>query len=266
MNTQLHGLLMRLGSCAMGFLVALAVPVSTWAADWPCYRADGARSATTSEELTFPLGLRWVYTPTQRPRPAWPDAVWGSEGSRREHNRILFDGAPHPVVAGDRFVTYVRARWQVTPATPDNASDSQDKEPSGKWETVEHVVPDLTLNVDGKRVEILCASGVTMSGPLHEQLVRAYSSQKATYEGEMLAEGSERLRGFYNGDLTTVLGKKASTEGIIPDELFAGDRVAFVQHKKDAARGLFIGGLCMMGIAPLVLLGGVLSALFKRRR
>ena len=197
-----------------------------------------------------------------------PDMAAEDVAATAPNETILVTGRleDNPVVAGDRFVTYVRARWQVTTATPDKTSDSQDKEPSGKWETVDRIVPDLTLNVDGKRVEILCASGVTMSGPLHEQLVRAYSFQKATYEGEMLAEGSERLRGFYNGDLTTVLGKKASTEGIIPDELFAGDRVAFAQHKKDAARGLFIGGLCMMGIAPLVLLGGVLSALFKQRR
>lgn len=166
------------------------------------------------------------------------------------------------VIAEDSFVAYVRERWEVTPATPDDPND----ESNGKWATVERIVPDLRVNVNGKAAKTLRASSVTMNGPLHERLIRAYSFRKARYEGEALAEGSERLRGFYNGDLVTVLGTKASTDGVIPDELFAGDRVAFVQHKKSAARSLFIFGLCLMGVAPIVLVGGILSGLFGRRR
>lgn len=44
------------------------------AGDWPCYRGDDARSATTSEELAFPLSPAWVHT-TQPARPAWPDPL-----------------------------------------------------------------------------------------------------------------------------------------------------------------------------------------------
>ena len=131
---------------------------------------------------------------------------------------------------------------------------------------MERITPDLTLNVNGRRLEILRASNVRFSGPLHERLVRAYSFRRAKYNNEDLAEGSERLRGFHNGDLVTVLGSKASAGGVIPDELFAGDRIAFVQHEKSAAKGLLTGGLCMMGIAPIILIGGILSALFGRRR
>ena len=71
---------------------------------------------------------------------------------------------------------------------------------------------------------------------------------------------------FIDGDLVTVLGKKASSDGVIPSELYAGDRVAFADSKQDAARGLLIGGLCVIGLAPIVLVGGALIALFGRRR
>jgi hypothetical protein len=172
----------------------------------------------------------------------------------------------NPVIARDQFVDYTREVWQVTVPTPGDQSGSQSNDASGKWETVERVVPDLVLNVNDRRIDILQAGSVRLSGPLHESLVRGYSSRKATYNGEMLAQGSERVRGFHNGDLTTVLGAKASTGGVIPEELFAGDRMAFSQYKKDAARGMFIFGLCMMGMAPVVLGGGVLSALLGRWR
>ena len=172
----------------------------------------------------------------------------------------------NPIIAEDRFVAYVRQTWQVTVPTPSNQSDSQSSKPTGQWETVERIVPDLTLNVNGSQIEILRVSDVTLSGPLHEQLISAYTFRKAEYNNELLAEGSERVRGFQNGDLATVLGAKASTGGILPDELFAGDRVAFVEHKKSSARSLFICGLCMMGTAPIVLGGGIASALFGRRR
>lgn len=172
----------------------------------------------------------------------------------------------NPVVAPDGFVAYTRERWQISQSTPGSQSGSPSATPGGRWETVERVVPDLALSVGGRTVSILRADGVALSGALHERLVRATSSQKAGYDGQLLAEGSERLRGFYNGDLVTVLGNRASTGDVIPDELFAGDRVAFVAQKKSAARGLFVGGLCLMGLAPVVLVGGVLAGLFGRRR
>lgn len=173
----------------------------------------------------------------------------------------------NPVITEGSFVAYVRETWRVTIPTPSNQADSQSSKPTGKWETIERITPDLSLDVNGRTVEILRASSVTMSGPLHERLIRAlYFFRAAKYNGEMLAEGSERVRGFYNGDLVTVLGTKASTGGVIPDELFAGDRVAFVEHEKSAARGLFFFGLCLLGVAPIVLVGGILFALLGRRR
>ena len=161
------------------------------------------------------------------------------------------------------FVAYTLDEWVVTPA---NLATPDDK-PDGSWKRVERVVPALNLNVGGQAVSTLSASDATLSGPLHEEL--AYSNAYRGAEdtgGEWLPAGSLRYRGLFNGDLVTVLGKKASTGDVIPEEIYAGDRVAFAESKRRAARGLFTAGLCLMGLAPVVLVGGVLSALFGRRR
>ena len=68
--------------------------VAAPAQDWPCYRADAARSATTAEALFFPLEPLWVYQPAQAPQPAWPDPVF-------EQNQMDFDHAFVPVVADE---------------------------------------------------------------------------------------------------------------------------------------------------------------------
>jgi hypothetical protein len=177
---------------------------------------------------------------------------------------VLITGrlADNEEIFSDGYVAYVRSRWEVTP--PDE--DDEDGKPHGSWESVERAVPDLTLMVGDTPVTILSDNSATLSGPLHEDLTRGDGHETAEYEGQSLPEGSERVRGLYNGDLTTVLGKKASTGDIVPDELFVGDRVAFVEHKKATAQAMRIAGLCMMGLAPVVLIGGVLAGLFGRQR
>jgi len=173
----------------------------------------------------------------------------------------------NPALIQGGFVAYKRERWQVTQPTPGSSqSATQSAKPNGQWQSIEHIVPDLTLEVNGRQVNLLRAERVTLSGPLHERLIRAYSFLKAEYNGQELAEGSERVRGFYNGDLVTALGSKASTGGVIPTELYAGDRVAFAQYKKSAASSLLIFGLCLMGLSPAILGGGILSSFLSRRR
>lgn len=171
----------------------------------------------------------------------------------------------NPSISPGGFVAYMRQTWQVTVPTPSSSTSNQRGTPTGSWKTVERLVPELSLSVDGRVVTILRSDTAIMSGPLHERLMRALAWWEAEYEGQMLAEGSERVRGFWDGDLVTVLGSKASAGGVIPEEMFMGDRVAFAAYKKNAARGLFFFGLCMLGVAPIVLVGGILSALFGRR-
>lgn len=167
----------------------------------------------------------------------------------------------NPTVGQGQFVTYILERWDVTVSRDDDG----DEEIDGDWSTVERVSPDLVLNVQGQTVRILQAGNVSMSGPLHEELVRSDSSLKASDDGTSLPDGSRRWRGLFNGDLVTVWGKKAAG-GVAPDELFAGDRAAFAQDKHATARGLLLFGLCAMGLSPVSLVGGILGGIFGRRR
>jgi hypothetical protein len=66
----------------------LLITPSLRAADWPTWRYDAARTASSPENLPESLYLQWVrqYAP---PRPAWP-----------EDPRLLFDGSYEPIVLG----------------------------------------------------------------------------------------------------------------------------------------------------------------------
>lgn len=65
------------------------------AADWPAYRANNARTATTSEKLTFPLSLAWKHVPAQKHQPAWPDPFLIRGRGKN------FDTVPQPIIVGD---------------------------------------------------------------------------------------------------------------------------------------------------------------------
>ncbi|MEA3351871.1 MAG: hypothetical protein U9Q82_14745 [Chloroflexota bacterium] len=166
------------------------------------------------------------------------------------------------LIQSSDLIAYELDQWEVT--QPD--SDDGDDQPQGSWEQVELVVPDMQLSLAGGQLSIHRRDGVSLSGPLREEWLYASNSVGAEYEGEWLAEGSRRYLGFYNDDLVTVWGQKASADGVIPDELYAGDRVAFVQKKHDNAKGMLIAGISMLICSPVVLVGGALSALFGRRR
>ncbi|RME86180.1 MAG: hypothetical protein D6775_00805 [Caldilineae bacterium] len=167
------------------------------------------------------------------------------------------------LLARDRFVAYSLEEWIVAPAN----HATPDAKPSGSWQKVEFVVPALVLNAGGGTVTTLGTSDVSLSGSLHEETIYSNAYRGAEdVGGKWVPAGSQRYRGFFNGDVITVLGKKASTGEIIPEQLYAGDRVAFVESKREAARGLLTAGLCLIGLAPLVLAGGVLAAVLGRWR
>ncbi|MBC8507954.1 MAG: hypothetical protein ISR58_01290 [Anaerolineales bacterium] len=160
------------------------------------------------------------------------------------------------------FIAYALEVWNVTPADADDPDD----EPNGSWEDVKTILPELKLNMGDEKVPLLSAENVTFGGALHEEIVRSSGNLSAESEGEWLADGTQRYKGLYFGDLTTVLGVKASIGGVIPDELFAGDRVTFIESQHEAAKGLLIAGVSMVVCSPVVLVGGILSAIFGRRR
>jgi len=172
--------------------------------------------------------------------------------------------ADNPLVDEGGFVAYRLDEWVVS--YPDYDDSGEEPEPDGDWKRVEQVVPELNLDVSGRLVRTLAANDARLSGNLHEEFVYSDAFDEAQYNGQWVPDGSWRFKGFFNGDLVTVLGKKASTGGVLPEEMYAGDRVAFAESKHEAAKGLFIGGIVMMVCAPVVLVGGVFAAIFGRRR
>lgn len=192
-----------------------------------------------------------------------PDMDAAAVTAASEDADVLVSGElqDNPVVGRSQFVAYILERWDVTVSRDDDG----DEEISGSWSTQERASPDLTLNVQGKIVRVLQADNVTLSGPLHEEMVRSESTLRASTGGEDLPDGTMKWRGLFNGDLVTVWGKKAG-EGVLPEELFAGDRDAFAQDKHATARGLFLTGLCAMGLAPVALVGGILGGILGRRK
>ena len=160
------------------------------------------------------------------------------------------------------FVAYRLDEWIVTAA---DANDPDD-DPEGNWQMLETHIPALTLDVENASVRTLGNDQASLSGPVHEEIVRSESSETAYYANEWLPNSSRRYRGFYNGDLITVMGKKGSTSDVLPEEMFAGDRVAFVEAEHQTAQGLLYGGICMMLCAPLIMVIAGLVILFGRRR
>ena len=167
------------------------------------------------------------------------------------------------VVEDSRFVAYILEEWDVTPGS---SSEDSETEPKGSWESVENVVPNLMVNLNGQTLQILSSTTVSLSGPLHEELIPGNGVEQAQYDGNWLAEGSLRYRGFYEGDLITALGQKASTGDVIPEKLYAGDRVAFEKSEADAAKGMLFMGIAMMVCSPIFLVLGGLGAIFGRGR
>ena len=177
---------------------------------------------------------------------------------------LLFTGTLKgnaPLLEGLDFVAYSVEEWKVTMPSAEARGSS---EPSGHWENAETVVPALTLELQGQPVSLLKASSAHLSGDLHSQTVEGTGTLQAEYEGERLPDGSKRYRGLFDGDLVTVLGKKSATGSVLPEHIFAGDHLQFVESQRQAASGLFVSGLCMMAFAPLLLVGGLLFTLFRK--
>jgi hypothetical protein len=170
----------------------------------------------------------------------------------------ILDG--NEALTDDGLIAYQHERWDVKP--PDDEDDS----PSGSWETIKKVVPALTIEIKGGTLTTTPVDSATLDGSLHETLVRGTGTQSASYQGQQLPEGSERTRGFKNGDLATVVGKKSSTGDLIPARIFGGDRVQMVESIRSGARTAFLIGIGMMICAPLVLVLGVVGGLLGRRR
>lgn len=155
----------------------------------------------------------------------------------------------------DDFVAYRVQEWDVE-------VDAEAGTANGDWETVETNYPALTLEITGGRINTLQTNSLAVGGSLTEQITESDSTTSA----EGLPEGSTRVRGVRNGDLVTIVGEKASTGDLVPERVFAGDRVQLVDTIRTGARSAAVIGVVMMVLSPVILIGGGLVALLGRRR
>ena len=175
---------------------------------------------------------------------------------------IVSGDAPNPQLPD--FIAYYQEEWDVS---ENKNTDGTPQPPSGSWQRVDSVMPNLSLDMNGTSVLLLSDNNVMMSGSnMHEQIVPKTSAFTADYNGKKLGEGSLRYTGFFNGDLVTVLGKKSSGDGVVPEELFAGDRVAYEKYQKDVAKALLFMGIAAMVCSPFIMIGGIFAALMGRGR
>jgi len=147
----------------------------------------------------------------------------------------------------DGLVAYARECWDVE-------YDSEDGY-EGSWETIETVLPELTVSVDGGQVRTVSVESATMGGHRHSQIVE-YGDGKQKANG--IPEGSIRVIGYKNEDQITIVGQK--TKGrLLPDRLHGGDRAHLLQELET---GLWFTSICGVGlilIAPAILLSALLG-------
>ena len=142
------------------------------------------------------------------------------------------------------FVTYTLERWEVK-------TDSEGQS-YGRWVDVEGAFPDLRLVADGQPLLVQGNIDVRLLGAVHMEMYQEGSDLRVPSDTIPLSDGTLRYHGLRNGDRVTVLGRKAASGGIVPSHLFAGDRVTFQESQRSSGWNLFLAGLCVMALSPLV--------------
>ena len=172
----------------------------------------------------------------------------------------------NPLLTEEGLVAYVSERWDVDPGEQAE-DDSEPDEPSGSWNEIETVAPALAIAINGGGVTTVTVTDVTTGGIMMTTPIeqgKGSGSLAADFEGVVVLDGSTRERGYRNGDLITIVGRKTSTGEILPERFYGGDRVALVEEIRQGARFLFMFGIASMICAPIILVIGILSALFGR--
>ena len=84
-----------------GALALLTLLTTLPADDWPTFGHDSQRSAVSSDPISAPLSLDWVYTPRFPPSHAWGDPQPKPVEGLLELPRLRFDDAFHVAAVGD---------------------------------------------------------------------------------------------------------------------------------------------------------------------
>jgi outer membrane protein assembly factor BamB len=87
---------------AIRFVVLSLLPTAGFAADWPTFRHDIARSGATSDKIAMPLTKLWTYSAAAAPQRAWSGAGGRTVEGYDLFDRIKFDDAIQVAMVGDR--------------------------------------------------------------------------------------------------------------------------------------------------------------------
>jgi len=199
-------------AAAAGWMAAALLAAAVYAEDWPTYKADPARSSVTAEGLSFPLAPRWVYVPSQSPRPAWPEPG-------KELNRTDFDYAPQPVMAGG--LVYFGSSADDTV----RALDAETGEPVWRF-TTEGPVRFAPAIARGKAY-VASDDGVlycldAKTGKLHWQFRAGPGRDRVIGNGRLIARYPCRTGALVADDVVYVTAGMWPTEGVYVYALDAG--------------------------------------------
>lgn len=157
------------------------------------------------------------------------------------------------VTAGEGFVIYLEQEWEVS-------YDDEDDDWEGDWRTVRTVMPNCTLRFANGQLVLYRNPEVDIACAPHKKIVHIPSNGQVV---EGIAEGTVQRIGFRDDDRITAVGAKTDGEGVTPDRLFGGDRVALVDYLKGEATGFRVVGGIFVVIAIGMLIASVVT--FFRR-
>lgn len=156
------------------------------------------------------------------------------------------------LASGEGFVIYQEQEWDV--------DYDEDDGWEGDWRTVRTVAPQCTMGFADGRLLLYRNPDVDIDGAPHENTIHIPVGGR---EVEGILEGTVRRIGFRDDDQITAVGAKTDGEGVTPDRLFGGDRVALVDHLKGEATGFRVVGGIFVVIAIGMLIASVVT--FFRR-
>lgn len=107
-------------ACSTQYLIALFISFITFsivADDWTAFMHDATRSGISSEQISTPLNVQWVYKMRQKPSPAWPPPApadfWHNKTTPLDPLQA-FDRASHIVSAGNKMIFGSSSEDKVT--------------------------------------------------------------------------------------------------------------------------------------------------------
>lgn len=170
--------------------------------------------------------------------PTSPDVAVGQQAV------LTGELSNNPTIKTDARVsniaTYELVAYEIERYDPTEGSRTR----SGTWVYEGRVLPDLQMEVNGTLISF---SGYSMTLP----------NETITYETS--GNGQRwRVRGFRNGDLITMAGRRTADGRFEAGEIMGGTREQLIQYKESGATdSRYVGLLCLAcGLMVMLVFGG----------